>query len=236
MPVGAGANPFPVPMRFAAVGSPSFVSEKLRAFEVGIRGRLGSATSYDVSIYSMDYTQLRAYEPAEALCSPSEIDVLQNPACLLAADSVITQIRFNNNATGEVRGLEASLDWDLSERWRLRTTYAYTDEEQRSAPPNITASLSTPRNQAAVRSEWSLGRTVALAAWLRYVDDIPSVGVEDYWQANLQVSWRANDEWQVAIGGTNLLADGRLEYRSELNDVALTEIERRVFVRAEWRF
>jgi iron complex outermembrane receptor protein len=237
VPPGTPPNPFPLPMRFAAVGSPDFVSEELLAYELGLRGRLGDSTSYDLALYQMDYDYLRAYTPAGAFCNPSHTNVALNPSCLFTSDSVVTEIRFNNEGTGEVRGLELSLDWDLSERWRMRTTYSYADEVHRTTPPNIPGSgRSGPKNQLALRSEWSLGSTVALAAWLRYVDDIPDVDIEDYWQASVQLSWRIDDRWQLAVGGTNLLDDGTLEYRSELNDVAPTEIERKVFVRTEWRF
>jgi len=213
VPPGTGSNPFPLPLRFAAVGSPDFRSEELLAYEVGIRGRFGDATSYDLSVYSMDYDNLRAYSPAGAFCNPSQQSVQANPLCLFASDSVIMEIRFNNEGWGKVRGLELSVDWDLNDRWRLRTSYAYADEVQSTAPPNIPASrTSGPRNQVAVRSEWSFGSAMALAAWLRYVDEIP------------------------AVGGNNLLDSANLEYRSELNDTVPTEIERRLFLRAEWRF
>jgi iron complex outermembrane receptor protein len=237
VPPGMSPNPFPLPLRFAAVGSPDFRSEELRAYEAGIRGRFGDATSYDLSLYSMDYDNLRAYSPAGAFCNPSHQSVQANPLCLFTSDSVITEIRFNNEGWGTVRGLELSVDWDLSDRWRIRTSYAYADETQGTAPPNIPASrTSGPRNQVAVRSEWSFGRSVALAGWLRYVDEIPSVGIDDYWQANVQLSWRVDDQWQLAVGGNNLLHSANLEYRSELNDTVATELERRLFLRAEWRF
>jgi iron complex outermembrane receptor protein len=237
VPPGAPNNPFPLPLRFAAVGSPNFISEELLAYEVGLRGRFGPSASYDLSVYYMDYDHLRAYTPTGAVCNPSGQSVAANPLCLFASDSVITEIRFNNDGYGTVRGLELSLDWDLSDRWRIRTSYAYADEVQRTLAQSIPASGRTgPRNQAAFRSEWSIGSAVALAAWLRYADDIPSVGVDDYWQANVQLSWRVSDEWQIAVGGNNLLHDTNLEYRSELNDVLPSEIERRLFLRAEWRF
>jgi iron complex outermembrane receptor protein len=130
VPAGVGAHPFPVPMRFAAVGSPDFVSEELLAYEVGLRGRFGASTSYDVSIYQMDYEQLRAYSPVGVFCNPSRQSVALNPLCLFSSDSVITEIGFNNEGTGEVHGVELSLDWDLSDHWRLRTSYAYSSEEQ----------------------------------------------------------------------------------------------------------
>jgi iron complex outermembrane receptor protein len=237
VPPGTGSNPFPLPLRFAAVGSPDFHSEELLAYEVGIRGRFGESTSYDLSVYSMEYDNLRAYSPAGAFCNPSHQRVATNPACLFASDSVITEISFNNEGWGTVRGFELSVHWDLSERWRIRTSYAHADETQKVSPPSIPSSrASGPRNQAAFRSEWSLGTSLALATWLRYVDEIAAVGIADYWQANVQLSWRVNDQWQLAVGGNNLLDSANLEYLSELNDTLPTEIERRLFLRAEWRF
>jgi iron complex outermembrane receptor protein len=237
VPPGTPDNPFPVPLRFAALGSPSFASEEMLAYEMGVRGRLSPAASYDLAVYYMDYDQLRAYSPSGVVCNPSGQPVSANPLCLLAADSVITEIVFDNAGSGDVRGFELALDWDIGDRWRLRSAYTYADETQVAvAPSRASTPASGPKHQAYVRSEWSLGTAADLTAWVRYVDDIPSTGIEAYWQANLQVTWVVSDQWRLSIGAQNLLDGARLEYYSELNDIVPTEIERRAFVRAEWSF
>jgi iron complex outermembrane receptor protein len=237
VPPGGPSNPFPLPLRFAALGNPSFVSEEMLAYELGLRGRLAEHASYDLAVYYMDYESLRAYLPGGVVCNPSGQSVLANPACMFAADSVITQIVFDNAGSGEVRGLELALDWDISDRWRLRSSYTYADESQRATPPSRPSTpASGPKHQASLRSEWSLGTAAYLTAWIRYVDEIPNSGIEEYWQANLQVTWAVSDHWRLSIGGQNLLDDSGVEYYSELNDLVPTEIERRAFVRAEWSF
>jgi iron complex outermembrane recepter protein len=237
IPPGAPDNPFPLPLRFGVFGNPSFTSEQMQAYEVGLRGRLAPTATYDLAVYYMDYDHLRAYAPMDVVCNPSGQSVLANPLCLFTSDSVIGEVLFNNEAAGAVRGFEFALDWDVSDRWRLRSSYSYADEDQHAAAPNVAFSPATgPKNQVSVRSEWVLGRSTYLTAWLRYVDEIPVADIAAYWQANLQATWQMHDRWRVSIGGNNLLHDARLEYRSELNDVVATEIERRFFVRAEWRF
>ena len=235
-PPGTPENPFALPLRVAAVGASGFRSEELLAYEIGLRGRIGASVSYDLAVYDMEYDDLRAYAPIGVFCNPSRDPVASTPLCVLAADSIITEIGFNNAAGGNVRGFELAADWDINERWRLRTSYSYADETQRAAFPNIAITPTGPKQNVTVRSEWSLGANVRLATWLRYVDEIPPLAASDYWQANLQLNWRVNDQWLLSMGGTNLLGDARFEYLSELNDVVPTEIERRVFLRAEWSF
>jgi iron complex outermembrane recepter protein len=237
IPPGTPENPFPLPIRPSAVGSPEFRSEELLAYELGVRGRFGPAVSYDLALYVMDYDDLRAYAPAGAFCNPSGEPVASNPLCVLASDSILSAVEFNNAATGDVHGLELAVDWDVNARWRLRTAYSYAAETQEATAPNVAlAPASGPKHQVTLRSEWSLMRNVRLATWLRYVDAIPRLGLADYWQANVQVNWRVNDQWLLSVGGKNLLGDARLEYLSELNDIVPTEIERSILMRAEWSF
>jgi iron complex outermembrane receptor protein len=235
VPPGAAGNPFPVPLRVSATGTPGFGSEEITAHEMGVRGRLTPTVSYDVALYDMSYDKLRATQPADVVCNPSGTSVFANPLCLLTSDSATTELLFVNGAQGNVRGAELAADWDARDNWRIRASYAVTRESLSAPAPLGAAATVTPRNQLNLRSEWSLRPDVRLALWLRHVGSIESMSIDDYWQANLQVNWRPKDHWQLSFGAKNLLGT-RLEFISEFNDVVPTQIERRYYIAAQWRF
>ena len=236
VPPGDPTNPFPVPLRQGTVGNPGFESEVNVAFEAGVRGQWTKALSYDFALYTMDYDGLRTLVPSAAVCSPSGISALVDPLCVLSSDSVITQLVFTNDSDGYARGGELTIDWLIQDGWRLRGAIAYTDEKLKTRPPAIPMAASTPKWQASVRSEWRPLQNLSVAAWLRYVDEIPLQSIDEYWQANLNVRWQYREAWVVSLGVRNLLDDATEEYQSEIGDVAPTEIERSAFLNVRYSF
>ena len=233
---GDPANPFPIPMRFTVVGSDSFRSEELRALEVGIRGQASYNVSYDLALFNMDYHELRAYEPSGVFCEDGS-PVLSDPLCVLTSASVETELTLNNQGAGTVRGLELAFDFDVGEKLRFRTTFAYTDERLRvTAPSQLETRPSVPRRQLTLRNEWSITPDLHLTTTLRYVDKLPMWSLKDYWQGNLQLNWRIDDDWSLSLGARNLFAEDHLEFVSELLDVVPIRVGHSYFLRAEWGF
>jgi iron complex outermembrane receptor protein len=234
-PPGAPNNPFPLPMHVSATGTAGFVSESVVSREVGFRGRLSAKASYDIALYQSSYDDVRANLPVDVVCNPSGVSALTNPQCLFTSTGVTTEVLFVNAAAGDAKGLELAVDWDVSDNWRVRTSYSYTDEQLTAPAPIIVAPRYTPKNQASVRSEWSINSALRLASWLRYVDEIEPLSIESYWQAYFQLEWEPNDHWRLATGGRNLLGS-QLEFVSELSDMVPVEAERLYYVTAQWRF
>ena len=236
IPPGVPANPFPVPLRTGTIGNPDFVSEEVMSYELGVRGRLSPTLSYDLALFHMEYEEVRSLQPIGVFCSPSGTSVDLDPRCLFESDSVIAQLFFTNEGEGDATGAELSVDWVPTERLRLRGHISYVDEEQ-SAPPPTAASFSFyPKWQAVLRSEWSISDRMDVALLLRYVDEIAEQETEDYWQANLNLRWRFQDDWVLSLGGRNLLHSGQFEAISEFRDVFPTEIERTAYVNLRYEY
>ncbi|MEO1037315.1 MAG: TonB-dependent receptor [Pseudomonadota bacterium] len=236
LPPGDPNNPFPVPLRQGTLGNPDFESEVNVAFEVGMRGQWTKALSYDVALYAMEYERLRTLVPADVLCLPAGVSALADPFCVVAASSVVSQLAFSNDSDGYVRGGELELNWQVQERWRLRGAISYANERLDTSFPAVPIAATGPKWQANFRSEWTPLDSLSVAAWLRYVDEIPYQDIDDYWQANVHVRWQYQEGWVVALGVRNLLDDATDEYQSEFGDVVPTQIERSAYLNVRYSF
>lgn len=236
LPPGDPLNPTTVPGRVGSVGNPAFESESNLAFEVGARGQLSGAVSYDLALFTMQYDDIRSFSPRSIVCSPSGVSLLLDPLCFLTSESVVAQYEFTNVNESTISGFEATLDWMARKNFRLRSAVSYAYEDATEIPPTLPVGGTYPEWQFSLRSEWSPSEHVDVAALIRYVDEIEFRSIDDYWQANLHVRWSPDESWVMSLGVRNLLDDGTVEYNSELGDIVLTEIERTAFLNLRYSF
>jgi len=224
-------------MRFAIVGSDTLGSEELRAVEFGIRGQTDSRISYDLTLFDMDYQDLRAYAPSDVVCSTGFVSIQIDPTCFLSSDSVITELELNNDGSGAVRGMELIFDFDVRDNVRFRATYAYAKETLHVEPTSqLETRASVPENQLTLRTEWAPSNRINLAMTLRYVDELAMWSLEDYWQGSLQLNWRVNNSWRLSAGARNLFSRDNIEFVSELLDVVPIRVGHSYFLAAELGF
>ena len=235
-PPGDPSNPFPVPLRQGTVGNPDFESESNVSVELGFRGQFSDSLSYDVALFDMSYDNIRSFVPVGAVCNPSGVPVFIDPTCVATADSVIAQLLFTNENESSIRGAEASLDWMPAKSWRLRGAVSYAKEDITASTSVLAAPGAYPEWQYSLRSEWSPADNIGVAAFVRYVDEIDQFGIEDYWQANVNVRWSISDNWVASLGVRNLLDDVTQEYVSEGGDVFPTQIERSAFLNLSFTY
>jgi iron complex outermembrane recepter protein len=242
-PPGAGGNPFPVPLVVSVVGNPKVGSEKLVAYELGLRTQPSSTLTLDGTIYRHDYRQLRGEVTTAVYCDPSKTPVAESPQCLFTATSVVDQLQFLNAERGHSTGFELAADWLPVSRLRLHA--AYTFMRLQLAPTLADPILSSvvamvagqsPRQQFSVRSELSISHNLDLNVAVRHVDALPYAPVPAYWSADTNVTWRVGKQLEFSLTGRNLLQPGHLEFVSELSDVVPTRIERTVAARVRWAF
>src|SRR5262249_35673598 len=136
------------------IGSRGFDSEKLIAYEWGLRYTGAQNWSADLASFYNDYRDLRSAESGGTFYS------LQN----------------HIKATGA--GAEIALNWDPLEDVALRAHYAFLDlssekdaESNDDADPNTIAGGS-PRHQAGLRLLWQPCPDWAADSYLRYVGAI----------------------------------------------------------------
>ena len=86
-------------------------------------------------------------------------------------------------------------------------------------------------------SNWDLGCHWQFDAILRYVDNLPALGVPDYITMDLRLAWQPNKHLEFTVIGRNLFDDHHLEFVEvpTLNYYG-TEVRRSVFGKATWRY
>jgi iron complex outermembrane receptor protein len=212
-------EPYP-PVVVYGYGSDSFESEKLLAYELGLRHQFRDNLGLDLTIYYHDYDEL---ETLEQQLTPEGIPYLV----------------FDNNLLADSHGAELSVDWQPMEWWRLQLGYSYfhistalsADSSFMGAiAPN---GLSTPSRQFSLRSLMDLGNDLSLDLWLYHAGEIErpaylrETSVAAYTGLNLRLAWRPGENLELSLIGRDLLDDRHLEFVGE-SYLMPTEIERSI--------
>jgi iron complex outermembrane receptor protein len=192
------------------IGSRDFASERLTAYEAGLRYSDKRFWSADLAAFYNDYTDLRSTERT----GPGPVD-----------------FRFENKLRGRGVGGEASLTVRPNQRLDLRAWYAYLDlRTGRRADSNDVASGatiegSTARHHAGLRANWQPEPGWNLASTVRCVGRLPRTGtpsattgrtdVPGYVELDLRASRRVWSDLELAVVGQNLLHASHPEFGPE---------------------
>jgi iron complex outermembrane receptor protein len=173
----------------------NFRTEKLTAYETGLRTRLGGIASLSVSGFYNVYDDLRSIELSPAGGLP---------------------LRWGNRINARSWGVEAEATVKPASWWRLTAGYSYLHEDV-TFDPDASRLLGAaqigddPHHQASLRSSMDFG-AVTLDAALRHVGRRPDPIVPAYTEADLQIGWRVSPQLLLSATGTNLLHDSHIEY------------------------
>jgi outer membrane receptor protein involved in Fe transport len=88
----------------------------------------------------------------------------------------------------------------------------------------------SPRHQAAVNSFVSLSRGIEIYTSIRYVDELPALGVPERAPIDLSVGWTPLDNLRASLTVRNLNDDDHVEFGGG------NQIERSAWLHATWTF
>jgi iron complex outermembrane receptor protein len=218
VPLSIPEIPFPVYVNVN--GSHEFESEELLAYEAGYRIQASDHLFVDLAAFYNDYDKLQTIEP--------------EPPELVLPSYIILPNTLHNNMHGKSHGGTVMLNWQAAPNWRMRFHYAFLDLGLQSRPesldgnaPNIAGN--SPEHQFSVFSFFDFLEDFNLYTALRYVDDLPNLGVEDYTAVDLSVRWSASDDFTVSLTAQNLSESSH----SEFSPVSM-ETERAVYLKFSW--
>jgi iron complex outermembrane receptor protein len=208
------------------IGSRDFASEKLVAYEGGLRYSDSRTWSADLSTFYNHYTDLRSTERT----GPGPFD-----------------LKFENKLKGRGMGGEIAFTVRPTQRLDLRAWYAFLDLQiEPSAGSNDVASGaniegSTARHHAGLRAAWQPAPSWNLASALRYVSRLPRTAtpsattgrtdVDGYVELDLRAAWRVWSHLELALVGQNLLHASHPEFGSE---ASRGESERSLILEIGW--
>jgi iron complex outermembrane recepter protein len=162
-------------------------SEKVIAYELGVRGQPTARTYLSVSLFYNDYDDLRA----------------------LAASSP-RPVVFDNVLEGEIYGIETWGDIDATDWWRIGAGLNLMQKDLDLKDGGLPIALdqhvgNDPQYQVQLRSRMDLGRGVELDVALRAIDDLPEPDVPAYVELDARLGWRVTEAVEVWLAGSNLL-------------------------------
>ncbi len=222
-------DPGPPPIASILEGSDAFDSEELIAYELGYRFQPTKRMGLDANFFFNDYDQLQSFEYSHTSSAPAPITAVGNI--------------FNpgNQLYGETYGAELSLFWRAGESWQWRVNYSFLEmnlETTESSTDIISERFEgfSPEHQFNILSSYQWTPDFRLNAFIRYVDELPSLGVDEYLELDLGAEWQINPSVTLSAYGRNLLNDAHTETMPSLFATMPTEVEREFYIKLTGRF
>jgi iron complex outermembrane receptor protein len=223
LPPGALAAGAP-PALVRLVGNSDYDSEDLLAYELGYRVMPTDRLSVDLAAFYNVYDNLRTLESGLPFPEPG------------LPPHLVLPLRADNLMDGETYGAELAVDYRLCDWWRLELAYTHLqmDLHLDSGSTDATSEQAegqSPQNQVSLRSMIELPRNVEFDAWLRYVDNLPTLDVDSYLTLDLRLGWRPTRNTEVALVGQNLLGSQHQEFEPLVLGGVPSEVERAVYAK-----
>ncbi|MEG3637764.1 TonB-dependent receptor plug domain-containing protein [Magnetococcus sp. PR-3] len=199
-----------------------FTSEKLNAFEVGMRYQPNPSWMVDGSIYFNQYDDLRSLETD-------------------AADA--TRRNVANLLDGEGAGVELAVSWKKDDQLQAHLAYTWmelwlhTDPSSTDTTQEASGEQLLPQQQVNLRINWSPNEIWQVDPTFRYVSSMGHQGVSAYATLDLRVAHALTKQLQLELVGQNLLDAHTREFvTSDLYKIRSSEVSRSLFMRMNWTF
>ena len=204
----AGAFPFPFNTTDAWANKPfaggeSLDREEIDSYEIGWRNRPNEDFLLELSSYYYD-----------------------SKDAVLAATS-LTSVNAYEAKDAKSYGGELSIDWEVSQFWRLRGGYSLARGEVEGE-----RKFDFPEQTASLRSLFKYSDNLTITQSLFYADEtqIPSdynpITIPSHLRLDLGLVWRPRKDWEIGLFGRDLLEPSHLETMYPGVDVEPARVER----------
>jgi iron complex outermembrane receptor protein len=197
-------------------GNPQFKTEKLTAYELGVRLQPTPRLSVSANGYYNVYDDLRSIE-------------------LTATGPALLNFIWGNGLKGHTYGLDAWADWQPFGWWKISAGVSLIEQRLHFAK-GATGILGTgqlgadPSHVFKLRSSMDLGSHLTLDADFRAVGALPGTTVRAYQELGGRLAWTPLPKITLSVSGFNLLHRSHQEYPG--GDL----IPRRVLAGVEFRY
>lgn len=178
-------------------GSRQFESEKVLAFELGLRRRLGSRLSWDLATFYNRYNDLLIEQfSLQVLAEANYFSLNREPL---------------NGMSGRTMGIEFSSEVKVSRDLEFRMVYSYLKMNlavEQNKPLDIISKnieKQSPEHLFNFMTFWDLSRNFSLNFSLRYVGEIEGQNIAPFINGDSNLIWRINSKFEFSVVGQNLL-------------------------------
>lgn len=213
-------------------GNRSTDSEKLLAYEAGIRMRPAGNLFLDLAVFYHDYRDLRVGAPEAPFLEEDP-----PPA------HVVMPLRALNLMRGESHGLEIASTWAVTPRWKLMASYSYLGvalDSRAAEHAGENLEDASPHNQVQLRSYLDLPANFEADAALYYVDAITVPGivtsqrVPSHTRVDARLGWQPSPPLELSVVLRNALDPEHPEFTSFVRES--TQVQRSVFGKLTYRW
>lgn len=212
-------------------------SERLVAWEIGHRARLGPELHVDSAAFYNRYDDLLFQETLA--CIP-----FAPPAFGGCPAATPLGVIFDNSAKGHTWGFEINSLWQPAERWTLEPSFTFLvmKLESKNGHGARSAAAGTedadPRHRLTLRSGYEVTENLNMDTILRYADSSGAGAVDSYTTLDLGVTWAPLPDLELSLEGRDLLDNRHPESSGAglLNLTVPTEVQSGVYGKVTWKF
>ncbi|MGH9308769.1 MAG: TonB-dependent receptor domain-containing protein, partial [Vicinamibacterales bacterium] len=213
------------------LGSGTFDSEQLLAFETGYRWSPTSSLSADLAAFHNRYRDLASLEQGAPFTDP-------------VRQGIVVPIENMNLTSGHSRGVETLVTYSPTRASRFSASYAHVDMDLDASGADLNNGVllagSTPRHQIGLRSALDLPARFQVDGFFRHLSAVRHMpvdpggeGIPGYSELNLRVAWLGWRQAEISLIGRNLLHAHHPEFGPP---GSRGEIERAIYARLAWGF
>lgn len=231
-----GVIPNPVdptfpPIELMVTGNREFKSETVTTYELGYRLNPLDNVSLDLAAFYNDSSGLLSVEyGAQAFA-------------LTPVPHVTQALIMGNYVRAHAVGFELSGEWQPTQGWRLRGSYAYWNGNAAKdggdrATTNLTTLGQVPRNQFSFRSSADLPGDLETDITIRYVGALTYTSIGAYMAVDARLGWRPSESFDLSVVGQNLIGPPHTEFNATIDTLpsVAARLGRTVFVKASMTF
>ncbi len=226
----SGVNPLG-PSIIRIQGQPNFESEDMVSFELGYRFQPHKKIMLDIAAFYSRYHDLRSFEIGAPF-----VETVPGPP------HAVLPITTFNKLSGKTVGVEAAVNWDVLDWWRLKSAFTWFQMDLKRDPGSNDIGVgglegTDPEFQWNLRSHIDVARDWEFDQMLYYVDAIKAQQIPSYFRLDLRLGWHVRDNLELSFVAQNLLDPEHPEWGSEqvqTNDRNL--VQRSFFGKIVWRF
>jgi iron complex outermembrane receptor protein len=207
-------------------GNVNIISEDMFAYEIGYREQVTDAFSFDIATFYNEYEHLEGAVYGSPYPEPTP-----------SPYHYIVPIVLTNGPSGDTYGVELSVNYSVTDKWRLTGEYTYL--HMYIEPSTVVApSGFDPSNQLYFRSAWDIRENWEFDVMARYVDKLEILNVPSYITMDMRLAWRPRKHLELAVVGQNLLQAYHWEFAgsSLFSPTYATEVPRGVYGTVTWRY
>ena len=205
------------------------------ATEIGYRYSFDKTLNMDIAYFHYDLKNLQS-------------GILSSQLIKIAPVSNLPYIELTIELADQdkfiAQGIEYTAKWNFTPNWHLLFSSSYLNYVRKSAPLNNAGIRSknsalptdVPTTTHSLRLLADLSDKVSVNFWLRYVDELKDVGIDEYTVIDIMTRYRFSKDLSVDAVIQNLGEGSHAEVEREAYSAGIFEVPTSFYFRLNWSF